>query len=63
MLAYVLNKQIDGKKILSDIQQLVSKETTDGNDILLFIQIKRINYTTNDLIPKITHQSTNDGGN
>ena len=63
MLAYILNKQIDGKKILSDIQQLVSKETTDGNDILLFIQIKRINYTTTDLIPKITHQITNDGGN
>lgn len=58
MLSYVLNKQIDANKIISDIQDLVSKQSIDPKDSenhILVIQIRKVSYTSTDHILKITH--------
>lgn len=59
MLSYVLNKQIDANKIISDIQDLVSKQNIDPKDSenhILVIQIRKVSYTSTDHILKITQQ-------
>ena len=57
MLYYVLDHQIDGNKILSDIQDLINKEIKNNNEkYILVVQIKKVNYTTNELVPKITYE-------
>lgn len=60
MLSYVLNKQIDGQKIISDIQDLVSKHNIDSSESenhILVIQIKKISYTSDNHILKITYNN------
>lgn len=58
MISYILNKQIDGQKIISDIQNLVSKENIDpkeSENYILIIQIKKIGYTSTDHILKLNY--------
>lgn len=58
MLSYVLNKKIDGNQIISDIQNLISWqniETSESENYILVIQLKKISYTTSDYIPKLTY--------
>lgn len=57
MLAYCLNKDLNGQKILSDIQKLIDKSVKSPSSILV-IQIKEIVTETSDLIPKIEYKSS-----
>lgn len=55
MLAYILNQNIDGNKLLSDIQKLISKFQQDNpNDTpILVVDIKSVSYEDTSLIPKL----------
>lgn len=58
MRAYVLNKKIDGEKILKDIQELINsyhKEYPDQTPILT-ITITTISYDDTSLIPKLEYK-------
>lgn len=57
MLAYTLDHNLDGHKILSDIQKLVSKESPETiKQKVLVISLNPIsNYTGDSLLPKITY--------
>ena len=56
MLAYKLNSQIDGGKLLQDIQKLVSKEVQKHKEYVLVIKIQEIVYNEDSSIPKIEHK-------
>jgi hypothetical protein len=58
MIAYSLNKKIDGQQLLNDIQKLIDQKVSKDQESVLVIDIKNISYTTNELIPKITHESS-----
>jgi hypothetical protein len=55
MLAYILDKNISGEKILKDIQKLVRKYHTDSQDQtkILTITIKTITSDNHSFIPKL----------
>jgi hypothetical protein len=55
MIAYVLNKQIDGEKILKDIQQLVNSYNKNypNQTPVLTISIRTISHDDTSLIPKL----------
>lgn len=56
MLAYNLNKQIEGQKILSDIQKLVSSHNGPKNNLVLVIQLKNSIPDNSSEIPKIEYK-------
>ncbi len=58
MLAYKLNSQIDGEKLLKSIQQLVQKSVVDqSKEYLLIIKIENIAYDENSAIPKLEYKN------
>jgi hypothetical protein len=58
MLAYTLNKQLDGNKILLDIQNLINQYDSGNNEKILVIQIKEIVNDSNAHIPKLEYKDT-----
>jgi hypothetical protein len=58
MIAYVLNKQINGETILKDIQQLVNTHNKNYPDKIpvLTITIKTISHDDTSLIPKLEYK-------
>lgn len=57
MLAYKLNQNIDGEKLLKSIQQLVQKSVVDqSKEYLLVIKIENIAYDENSAIPKLEYK-------
>lgn len=62
MLAYKLNQQIDGEKLLKSIQQLVQKSVVDPNkEYVLIIKIENIAYDDNSAIPKLEYKHLDQG--
>lgn len=58
MLAYQLDKQLSGEKILTDIQQLVHKNVTDSNKkYMLVVRVQEINYESTAHILKIENKN------
>lgn len=55
MLAYILNQNIDGNKLLSDIQKLISKFQQDNPNAtpIVIVDIKSVSYEDTSLIPKL----------
>lgn len=55
MLAYILNQNIDGNKLLSDIQKLISKFQQDNPNVtpIVIVDIKSVSYEDTSLIPKL----------
>jgi hypothetical protein len=58
MICYKLDKNIDGNKILQDIQKLITKNSNvDNKEIVLVISIKQItNHSGDSLIPKLEYK-------
>lgn len=58
MIYYKLDKNIDGNKILQDIQKLISNCRTQHNDeIVLVISVQKIiNHSGDSLIPKLEYK-------
>lgn len=54
MLAYKLSNNIDGNKLISDIQKLITKSVTPDKEYLLVIKIVSIDYNDDTAIPKLT---------
>lgn len=59
MLAYVLNKQIDGQQILKDIQDLINSKTISSETCILYIDIKKIAHDDHTMIQKIEYKPNN----
>ena len=57
MLVYKLNQQIDGNRLLNDIQKFVSKNIQPDKESLLVIRIQEINYNNDGAIPKIEYKN------
>lgn len=58
MLAYKLNQNINGEKLLQAIQQLVHKTATDQNkEYLLIIKLQEICYNDDTGIPKLEYHN------
>lgn len=58
MLAYKLNQNINGEKLLQSIQKLVHKTATDPNkEYLLIIKLQEICYNDDASIPKLEHHN------
>lgn len=55
MLAYKLSNNIDGNKLISDIQKLITKSVTPDKEYLLVIKIVSIDYNDDAAIPKLTY--------
>lgn len=55
-LYYKLNKQLDGAKLLQDIQKLIT--STNNKEGILYIDIKTISYENNGPIPKLEYKKT-----
>lgn len=55
MLAYKLNSQIDGGKLLQDVQKLISNEVKPTGEYVLVIKVQEIVYTEDASVPKIEH--------
>lgn len=57
MLAYVLRDNIDGSKLIRDIQELINSTLKNNNDLtnILKIEIIRITSDNTSIIPKLTH--------
>lgn len=55
MLAYVLNQNIDGNKLIGDIQKLISQfqQSNPNATPILIVDIKTISYDDSSLIPKL----------
>mgnify|MGYP000002072284 CR=1 FL=1 len=58
MLSYVLNKSLDPNKIIADMTKLLDEkiDRQSNKEYVLKVDICEITYTTNELIPKITHE-------
>ena len=58
MIAYVLNKDISGEKILQDISGLIEKFREHSQDEIpiLCIHIKTISREDTTMIPKLEHK-------
>ena len=52
---YTLNQNLNGEKILGDIQRLIKNNMIEGQEYILSITIKPISITTNELIPKLEY--------
>ena len=59
MIAYVLDKEISGEKILQDIKNLIIrfKQNNPESIPILYIDIKTITKEDTTLIPKIEYHS------
>jgi hypothetical protein len=55
MIAITLNKEIDGNWLLQQIHNEINKCGT-GEDRVLYIEIKNIEQTTNNLISKLEYK-------
>lgn len=57
-LYYVLNKNINIEKLSNDINSLIQKfiQQNGGENLLLSVEIKKINLETNSLVPKLDHK-------
>lgn len=55
MLAYSLNKDLNGNKILSDLQKLIDKHRITSSSLLV-IQIREICSEVSEHIPKIEYK-------
>lgn len=60
MLAFKLNKNIDGGKLLHQIQNLISKFQLEnqGTQALLVIDIKTISQDNDSFIPKLEYKQS-----
>lgn len=56
MLAYSLSENINGEKLLKDIQSLVQKTVVPNKRYVLTIKVNEIDYENDSLIPKLTSQ-------
>jgi len=54
MLAYKLSNNIDGNKLINDIQKLITKSVTSDKEYLLVIKVISIDYNDDAAIPKLT---------
>lgn len=57
MLVYKLNQNIDGAKLLNDIQKLVTKHSGSDKELLLIIKTQEISYIDDSNIPKIEYKN------
>lgn len=55
MIAITLNKEININWLLQQINNEIQKHG-NGEDRILYIEIKKIEQTTNDCIPKLEHK-------
>lgn len=58
MIAYVLNKEINGQKLLEDIQKLINSKVIENNNsesLVLVVDVRRIVEDNTSLIPKIEY--------
>jgi|LakMenEpi03Aug12_release.lakeMendotaPanAssembly.Ray.scaffolds.fasta_scaffold3727278_1 hypothetical protein len=55
MLAYVLNQNIDGNKLLGDIQKLISSFQQNYPNVqpILIVEVKSVSYEDTSMIPKL----------
>jgi hypothetical protein len=61
MLYYVLNKNIEGEKILKDIERMVYNFSINNKTEqipILCISLKSISYDDHTMIPKLEHKKT-----
>lgn len=59
MIMYTLNKDINGQKLLEDIQKMVqNKLSQTSNTLVLVIDIKEVVQDSDAHIPKITYNGT-----
>lgn len=56
MLAYVLDKPIDGNKLLQDIQNLIQKQNGSGVPMILVIKLQEIVSDSTSHIPKLEYK-------
>lgn len=58
MISYILNKDLNGEKILNDIQKMMVKFRTDSPDKIpiLYIDIRCVTHDDTSLIPKLEHK-------
>jgi len=61
MLAYVLNQNIDGNKLLADVQKLISSFQKDNPNIqpILIVEVKSVTYEDTSMIPKLEFKNSN----
>ncbi|NBP03671.1 MAG: hypothetical protein EBU90_26960 [Proteobacteria bacterium] len=55
MIAITLNKEINGNILLQQIDNEI-KRCGSGEDKILYIEVKQITNTNNELIPKIEYK-------
>ena len=56
MLAYALDKPIDGNKLLQDIQNLIQKESGSGDSMVLVVKLQKVSYESTSHIPKLEYK-------
>lgn len=56
MLAYKLNQQINGEKLLKDIQKLIISNITQNAEYLLIIKVQEISNDDNTMIPRLENK-------
>lgn len=56
MIAYKLNQNIDGNRLINDIQKLIQSTIEQNKEYLLVIRIQEINYNDDASIPKLTNE-------
>ena len=56
MLAYVLDKPINGNKLLKDIENLIQKESESGDSMVLVVKIQKVSYESTSHILKLEHK-------
>lgn len=56
MLAYALDKPIDGNKLLQDIQNLIQKQNGSGIQMILVIKLQEIVSDSTSHIPKLEYK-------
>jgi hypothetical protein len=57
MLAYVLRDNIDGSKLIKDIQDLINSTLKNNNNLTHILKIDIVSIISDDtnIIPKLTH--------
>lgn len=56
MLAYTLDKPIDGNKLLQDIQNLIQKQNSSEVQMILVIKLQEIVSDSTSHIPKLEYK-------
>jgi hypothetical protein len=57
MLAYCLNKSIDGNKLLQDIQNLIQRQSGSSDSMVLVIKVQNISSNSTAHILKLEHKN------